>query len=384
MIRRKYILSLCVVLFGVCVFILYQHLFSGMSEVEISMHPYVGYVFNPLYQKGVNTLGFYGPVPQKQDDTKFKVGIFGGSVAHMYSSMEYKELQSSIATQLGVAPKQVALYSFALPGYKQPQQLMALTYLYSLGYRFDLILNIDGFNEIALSYVESYGRGVSSYFPRNWYLYSRGVQQFEAANLIRIYHILRTLQYKAAQYSWEKSYTAQKLWAWAYYQVLGALDSRLKKIPSPYQTQGPETYAGATDADVKKQIIDTWKQSTIQMNHIAKANGAQYIEFLQPNQYVPNTKPYSAEELQKFVNKNHPYAEITKNMYPELIRAAHSSSSDDLTIVDLSQVFLHKNETLYADDCCHYNKRGYEILTSAIMDAITPLLQNKQENSELR
>lgn len=355
-----------------------------MKEIEISMHPYVGYVFNPLYQKGINVLGYYGPVPQKQDDAKYKVGIFGGSVASAYSVMQYEELQSSIAARLGVAPNKVALYSFALPGYKQPQQLMTLTYLYSLGYKFDLVLNIDGFNEVALSYVESYQRGVSSYFPRNWYLYSRGIQQFEIVNLIRMYHILRNLQYKAAHYTWGKSYTAQKLWAWAYYQVIGALDSRLKKIPSTFQTQGPEVFAGTTDAAAKQQIINTWKQSTIQMSRVAKANGAQYIEFLQPNQYLLNTKPYSAEELQKFINKNHPYAEITKNMYPQLIKTARSLAPDDAMIVDLSHVFAHKNETLYADDCCHYNKRGYEILTSAIMDTLTPFLNNKQDNAGLK
>lgn len=355
-----------------------------MKEIEISMHPYVGYVLNPLYQKGINTLGYYGPIPQKQDDAKYKVGIFGGSVASAYSVMQYEELQSSIAARLGVAPNKVALYSFALPGYKQPQQLMALTYIYSLGYKFDLVLNIDGFNEVALSYVESYQKGVSSYFPRNWYLYSRGVQQFEIVNLIRMYHVLRNLQYKAAHYTWGKSYTAQKLWAWAYYQVLSTLDLRLKKIPSTYQTQGPETFTNTADAAVEQQIIDTWKQSTIQMSRIAKANGAQYIEFLQPNQYLPNTKPYSAEELQKFINKNHLYAEITKNMYPQLIKTARSFTSDDVTIVDLSHVFAHKNETLYADDCCHYNKRGYEILTSAIMDTLTPFLNNKKDNAELK
>ena len=36
-------------------------------------------------------------------------------------------------------------------GYKQPQQLLVLAYFLSIGQPFDLVVNIDGFNEVALS-----------------------------------------------------------------------------------------------------------------------------------------------------------------------------------------------------------------------------------------
>ena len=36
-------------------------------------------------------------------------------------------------------------------GYKQPQQLLVLAYFLSIGQPFDLVINIDGFNEVALS-----------------------------------------------------------------------------------------------------------------------------------------------------------------------------------------------------------------------------------------
>ncbi len=36
-------------------------------------------------------------------------------------------------------------------GYKQPQQLLVLSYFLSIGQPFDLVINIDGFNEVALS-----------------------------------------------------------------------------------------------------------------------------------------------------------------------------------------------------------------------------------------
>ena len=36
-------------------------------------------------------------------------------------------------------------------GYKQPQQLLVLSYFLSIGQQFDLVVNIDGFNEVTLS-----------------------------------------------------------------------------------------------------------------------------------------------------------------------------------------------------------------------------------------
>jgi len=39
---------------------------------------------------------------------------------------------------------------FSHEGYKQPQQLLVLSYFLSIGQPFDMVMNIDGFNEVAL------------------------------------------------------------------------------------------------------------------------------------------------------------------------------------------------------------------------------------------
>jgi len=35
-----------------------------------------------------------------------------------------------------------------MPGFKQPQQLQVLTYFLSVGQEFDMVVNIDGFNDV--------------------------------------------------------------------------------------------------------------------------------------------------------------------------------------------------------------------------------------------
>ena len=45
-------------------------------------------------------------------------------------------------------------------GWKQPQQLLALSWILALGGELDVLINVDGFNEVALDGVENAERGV--------------------------------------------------------------------------------------------------------------------------------------------------------------------------------------------------------------------------------
>ena len=65
-------------------------------------------------------------------------------------------------------PPNVVNLGFA--GYKQPQQLLALAYFLSLGAEYDLMINLDGYNDIVLPFTDNYNVGVNPFFPRNWNL----------------------------------------------------------------------------------------------------------------------------------------------------------------------------------------------------------------------
>ena len=58
------------------------------------------------------------------------------------------------------------VFNAALPRFKQPQQLFAMQYLFLEGYKFDYIINIDGFNEIALPFVENHSSGLRTILSR--------------------------------------------------------------------------------------------------------------------------------------------------------------------------------------------------------------------------
>ena len=67
------------------------------------------------------------------------------------------------------APNVVTL---GIAGYKKTQQLLALAYFLSLGAEYDLIINLDGYNDIVLPITDNYSFGVNPFFPRAWNLRS--------------------------------------------------------------------------------------------------------------------------------------------------------------------------------------------------------------------
>ena len=73
--------------------------------------------------------------------------------------------------------------------------------------------------------------------------------------------------------------------------------------------------------------------------------------------------------------------ELVRHMYPKLVaRAGTIQKQGDFRFFDLTQIYSNNNETLYVDDCCHLNQRGYELMAVAIADRIarTRLSDSKQ------
>ena len=64
--------------------------------------------------------------------------------------------------------KEIIIVNAAIKGSKQPQQLMALNYLLVLGAEFDAVINLDGFNELALGMTDNARTGTALVFPRKW------------------------------------------------------------------------------------------------------------------------------------------------------------------------------------------------------------------------
>src|SRR5688572_4929915 len=101
-----------------------------------------------------NNFGFASPHDfpyEKKDAREFVVGVFGGSVAAWFCQLGAPRLLDQLGKRPAFQGRTFVPLCFSHEGYKQPQQALLLTYFLLRGQRFDLVLNVDGLNEVALS-----------------------------------------------------------------------------------------------------------------------------------------------------------------------------------------------------------------------------------------
>jgi hypothetical protein len=113
-----------------------------------------------------------------------------------------------------------------------------------------------------------------------------------------------------------------------------------------------------------------WYRSSAQLDKVCRANGARYYHFLQPNQYLENTKQMSEAEEKIAIKRGHPYGHWVPVGYPWLIQYGAELRSSGVRFTDLTGVLKGHSEPLYKDSCCHLNDKGYAVVAEAMADAI--------------
>src|SRR5690606_27013855 len=128
-----------------------------------------------------------------------------------------------------------------------------------------------------------------------------------------------------------------------------------------------------TDAEIGHELVAVWRRASIQLDRLCAQNGIHYLHFLQPNQYVPGSKPIGPEERARAVDRSagNDYCRAVEAHYPLLVAAGRRLVAEGIVdFHDLTRVFEQHPEPLYVDTCCHVNKRGNEILAQRIGKAM--------------
>lgn len=352
----------------------------------LALHPYLGYVYSPtadpsfaaFHGSGVNDLGFIDPQKSihKRSPEKVIIGVTGGSVAFWFSALGLQELERELKKAPYFAGKELVFVRLALGGYKQPQQLMAFNYLTALGAEFDILLNIDGFNEIVLGPCENVPRGVNLFYPRSWDMLVSIAPDAQKRQLIgEISYV------KAKRQNWAKTFslapfrysaTLQLTWLAVDRYLARQLNrSRLQlqhgkpAATLGFTAQGPRNTFGSP-SEMNDQLVGLWKRCSIQLDRMCRANGVRYFHFLQPNQYVPDSKPMGAEEKRIAWDPNHGYAKCARTGYPLLLAAGEDLARQGVAFTDLTRIFADVEEPIYIDTACHFGLRGNEIMAQEV------------------
>ena len=117
-------------------------------------------------------------------------------------------------------------------------------------------------------------------------------------------------------------------------------------------------------------LVAFWKRTSLLMDGLCRSRGIEYLHFLQPNQYVPGSKPLSSEEKRIAWKDDHPYKTVVEKAYPLLTAAGEELRREGVRFFDLTGIFEGVTEALYSDTCCHFNLRGNKIMAQAIGAAI--------------
>lgn len=300
----------------------------------------------------------------------FTILVLGGSVAAIFSSVGREAFVEALAGDARFRDKRIEMWCHARGGYKQPQQVNELVFLLALGLQPNAVINIDGFNEVALGN-DNAQNGIHPLYPsRSHWLHLIGSGAFDpeatelvaeiadarhraerTANLglkLRLWRssVLGTLVQRIVRGSLHRGGVAQIAYA-----------RRLSAAASEQGLSGPPIHGGAKNA--LPITVEGWAQTSASMQAICAARGIPYMHVLQPTLHDEGAKPVTAQEREGG-NAAPEWMEGVRAGYPLLRERGARLRSEGVNFVDASRIFADVHETLYYD-VCHFGKAGNEI-----------------------
>jgi hypothetical protein len=356
------------------------------------VHPYAGFVWEPGTETGVvresdgvrvpvSDFGYIDDKPPLQSRAPGKVvaAVVGGSVACFFAANGTARLEEVLSRSPTFQGKQFVFVNLAILGYKQPQQLTTLAYLLSIGAQFDIVINIDGFNEVALYELENQSRHIHPAFPRSWHMRIGSNDPMLGSRRDRIRSIeLERARLARVQSGFPWKYSVLCNMAWQLWDA--RLDRKVYEIAEEHfksnqRRRGPYAVTGparefASKAELYEFLAEIWSNSSAAIDALCRGEGIRYFHFLQPNQYLPGSKPMDDEEKRTAIMADHPYRIGVETGYPILQRLGETLRRKGVRFHDLTRLFADRPEHVYRDSCCHLNQLGNEVMAEAIAGAI--------------
>lgn len=362
---------------------------SKKSDIEqrFNLHPFVGFTRKGWMPESlVHTPEFGNRDGAK--DRSVRIGIFGASVAGQLGRV--KHLLARRLNETCYPNKQVVVDMFSMGGFKQPQQLILLTYLLSLGLHLDVLINVDGLNEVGYMAKRQALEGEYPFHPQLW-----NSLLWNNLGLPEIRAIARMAEFRESQREWaqvfvETSVLSRSAYALALWDTVHQRTEQ--RFLADHATLSVMSSNRARDGVAEKRITEpytsdeamladfaaVWKRSSMLMHQISTANGIAYYHYLQPNQHVNDSKPFTEEEIEiAKVDAGTPLEGLVRLGYPLLRKAGLELQTAGVVFEDLTGIYAQETATIYIDHCCHMNRYGSELLGGEIARRIGSSCHNQ-------
>jgi hypothetical protein len=254
------------------------------------LQPYVAWQDADMEERFADDAAYYA-TPAAQ--AAFDVLVLGGAEAARLGREGAAALAAALRGDPRVGDREVRVHAYALEGFKQPQGLMALAMLLSLGHEPDLVIELDGRDDALLGWSNA-KEGTHPLHPSiaHWASASNGMRS-DWELVERLY---------AAQVSRERARAfGERLLAPGVLEsaVLAHAGGRrlarlradavaaearvaeyLAQRPKEAELGGPR-YA-KDDASVAATIADAWAEASIEMHALCAARAIDFVHVLEP------------------------------------------------------------------------------------------------------
>jgi hypothetical protein len=291
------------------------------------------------------------------------IGILGASVADMLAHFEFKYSKIRGALKLKypeLRQVDIKILNLAVPAFKQPQQMNVLA-IY--GKSVDMIISLDGSNDTTYS--------ISSSFPFYYPMESMSYLYFSKNQLPQAYiKVVFSLKLRriATDYLDSKLSLVKTMALLFIKQTTAIIFETEKDIVDKSKTSEDYFYNSAIRTTFQEKA-DFYLRMLKYQASILEQEKIPGFFFLQPVAYLGGSKTLTNEEKLFFSLTKSKFF-LNKEPISGIEHVRESVRKKELDLIDLTQIFKNESETVYTDECCHLNEKGYQILTNEIIKVL--------------
>jgi len=354
---------------------------KNLNCVSDPVDPLFGFKANPC-EVNAQSIGLVKEIPleSSRNQNFINVLIIGGSVAsHLSTIADIEAILNnklinnypSLVTRNDI---RFRVFNAAQGGAKQPQGLQAFQALQMLGYRFDAIIELSGYNEYALTVGENYEYKINPIYPRISALQFMDNSKTLTSSYLNSQYLIDRLAWLHPLHQYIASHTQLYPFLRAYvFDWTPRTDGYYSKLV------GQSYYLPPTRTAAAEQSSSIWIKSVEYLYYIASKENTPYILALQPNQYIQGSKSFTPSE-RKLIVVDHgdkkwyqflgkpSWAMLTgravRDFYPKISKKDFRIPQDD--ILDLRMLFKEVSHDVYTDACCHMNSVGMNAIANVL------------------
>lgn len=336
------------------------------------LSPYVGVEVDTAVRGYARLAAYFGT---EEAERNYDVLILGGSVAGMLHRDGGEALLKVLEGDARLAGRPIRTLNQARGGFKAPQTTLLGAYLLTLAWKPDLVILVDGFNEVALG-TSNWMDGAHPSYPSvpHWaHLLRDSLEQPTNMNTLVELELtrresvamhdkaLRYRTYRSALASWGTRKLIARSTA-RYSAAWRELEGESKLDELPLSIRGPEV--PRTIKASMEGIVRGWIEGSVNLNAMCRERGIAFVHALQPTLHYAGSKPATENEL-RLGKVGTAWMLGVEKGYGRLREAGAELRARGVDFIDATMLFEHRPEDIYVD-ACHYTVEGSEMLARQI------------------